>query len=297
MNFLGEFSALGAALLWSFSSFLFTSIAKKTGTIPLNINRMILAAFLLLITILVFNIDYQVTSRQIILLSISGVIGLVLGDTFLFKSFTEIGPRVSMLLMSSNPAIAAILAFVILGETLSLWVILGIIATLFGIYLVIMDKSPKEVVSGFKMTKKGIFYGFMSAVGQGVGLVVAKMAFTDSHIDSLVATFIRITASIIVFIPIALVLKKYPNPFKQMKNDHKLFYMIFLGSIIGPYLGITLSFLAINYTKVGIASTLMSTTPILMLPLSHFIYKEKISFRAILGTVLAVAGVSVLFLF
>ena len=121
---------------------------------------MILAAFLLLITILVFNIDYQVTSRQIILLSISGVIGLVLGDTFLFKSFTEIGPRVSMLLMSSNPAIAAILAFVILGETLSLWVILGIIATLFGIYLVIMDKSPKEVVSGFKMTKKGIFYGF-----------------------------------------------------------------------------------------------------------------------------------------
>lgn len=297
MNYSGELSALSAALLWAFSSFLFTSIAQKIGTIPLNINRMILAAILLLVTIAVFKLDWTVSCRQVLLLSLSGIIGLVLGDSFLFKSFTEIGPRVSMLLMSSNPAIAAILAYIILGETLPQLVIIGIIATLLGIYIVIIDKPGDKAVSNFKMTKKGIFYGFMSAIGQGVGLVIAKMAFSEPQVNSLVATFIRITAAIVVFIPIAVVLKKYPNPIKQIVKDRKMFGKIFLGSIIGPYLGITLSFLAINYTHVGIASTLMSTTPVLMLPLSYWFYKEKISYKAIIGTVVAVAGIVLLFIF
>jgi drug/metabolite transporter (DMT)-like permease len=295
MPFIGELSALAAALLWSFSSFLFTTASIRIGSIQLNISRMILAAILLVITILVFNISYDINFKQFYLLSISGFIGLVIGDTFLFKSFKEIGPRVSMLIMSSNPAIAAILAYIILGEVLSLWSIFGIAITISGISLVILDKRS-QAKNKFPITRIGVFYGLMGAAGQGIGLVFAKMAFIEGDVHSLVATFVRIAAAVVIMLPAALVIKKYDNPFKLFARDRKALGMVALGSIIGPYLGITFSFLAIIYVQIGIASTIMATTPIIMLPLSWLFYKEKLTFKAVIGAIIAVLGVSMLFL-
>jgi drug/metabolite transporter (DMT)-like permease len=295
MPFIGELSALAAALLWSFSSFLFTTASIRIGSIQLNISRMILAAILLVITILIFNIPYDINFKQFYLLSISGFIGLVIGDTFLFKSFKEIGPRVSMLIMSSNPAIAAILAYIILGEVLSLWSIFGIAITISGISLVILDKRA-QAENKFPITRIGVFYGLMGAAGQGIGLVFAKMAFIEGDVHSLVATFVRIAAAVVIMLPAALAFKKYDNPFKLFARDKKALGMVALGSIIGPYLGITFSFLAIIYVQIGIASTIMATTPIIMLPLSWLFYKEKLTFRAVIGAIIAVFGVSILFL-
>ena len=126
MAFFGQISALIAALLWSVSSFVFTDATKRIGMVQLNISRMILACVLLLITFPFLNINYDLSFWQITLLTISGFIGLVIGDSALFKSFAEIGPRISMLIMSLNPAIAAIIAYFVLGESLSIWGILGI---------------------------------------------------------------------------------------------------------------------------------------------------------------------------
>ena len=295
MPFIGELSALAAALLWSFSSFLFTTASIRIGSIQLNISRMILAAILLVITIVLFNIDYDISFTQFYLLSISGFIGLVIGDTFLFRSFKEIGPRVSMLIMSANPAIAAILAYFILGEVLSIWAILGIIITISGISLVILDKRARAV-NKFPINKIGVFFGFMGAAGQGIGLVFAKMAFHAGDVHSLVATFVRIAAAVVIMLPAAIAFKKYDNPFKLFFRDRKALGMVALGSIIGPYLGITFSFLAIIYVQIGIASTIMATTPILMLPLSWIFYKEKLTPRAVIGAIIAVIGVALLFL-
>ena len=89
---------------------------------------------------------------------------------------------------------------------------------------------------------------------------------------------------------------KLKNPVKLFTKDRKTLGLIAIGSVIGPYLGITLSFVAVIYTKVGIASTLMATIPIIMLPLSKIIYKEKLSWKAIAGAFVAVGGVAVLFL-
>ena len=85
MPYLGELSALLTALLWSGTSLAFSSAAVKIGPLQLNINRMILACVFLSATILIFNFDISISSNQIIYLSISGVIGLVFGDSFLLK--------------------------------------------------------------------------------------------------------------------------------------------------------------------------------------------------------------------
>lgn len=293
MHYIGELSALLTAALWSISPYFFTNVILKVGAINLNIYRLVVAGILLVLTIFILNIDYSITSQQVFLLSLSGFIGLVVGDTFLFASYREIGPRVTILIMSLNPAIAAILAFFMLDEVLSFLGIFGMLITLAGIALVVQERETGDNKL-YKITRKGIFFGVMAAIGQGVGLIPAKMAFEYGEINSLVATFVRIAAASVFFIPYFFYKKSAIPILKTSVKDVKIVGMTLLGSIVGPYLGITFSFIAIMYTKVGIASTLMSTMPIMMLPLSHFIYKEKVSVKSIIGAVIAVVGVVVL---
>ena len=132
MPYIGEISALVTACLWSVTSFLFAFAAEKVGSVQVNINRIILAAIILFLIIAVSGIDYSLSSEQVIYLIISGVVGLVLGDSFLFKSYQLIGARLGMILMSLVPAISAILAWVFLDEFITPLGILGMVVTISG---------------------------------------------------------------------------------------------------------------------------------------------------------------------
>ena len=297
MPYIGEFAALGAAVLWSFSSVIFTTAAIKVGSLKINLSRLFIAALLLAITIVLLGVSYSVNFNQFLYFTISGFIGLVLGDSFLFKAFKEIGPRISMLVMSINPAIAAIFAFFFLGEDLSYGIITGIIVTTTGISLVVLERyGSNEKESRFKITRMGVIYAFLAAVGQAGGLILAKMAFLNGNVNDLVAAFYRIFTSVIIFTPFALFSNWIMPTLKLFKSDKKLLWIVIIGSILGPYLGITLSYTAIVHTKIGIASTLLSTSPILLIPISKFYYKDKITLKSIIGAIIAVLGVSILFL-
>jgi drug/metabolite transporter (DMT)-like permease len=295
MPFLGELSAFFTALLWSCGSIVFVAATRRLSSYQVNITRLILAAIYLVILILLMQINLNLSRTQIVNLSISGVIGLTLGDTFLFKAFQEIGARLSMLIMSTAPAIAALLAYFILGETLSAIGILGILVTLFGVSIVVLDRNAKGSEQA-PVTMSGIVYASFGAVGQGVGLIFAKMAFHEAEIDGFVATEIRILASLVFLIPIAVLTKRYMNPIRMFSKERKASWLVVLGSILGPFLGISFSLIAIKHTNVGVAATIMAITPILMLPLVRIVYKEKLNWRAIVGAFTAVAGVALLFL-
>ncbi|MDQ1266280.1 MAG: hypothetical protein QG635_1432, partial [Bacteroidota bacterium] len=266
----------------------------RIGALQLNIYRMIFADIFIVITFLILGFKPEISMIQVFYLSISGLIGLVFGDSFLFKAFKLIGPRVSLLIMSINPAIAAILAYYFLHESLSLWSVLGIALTLSGIFLVLKDKPEKN--GRFRISAKGVTFAFMGALGQAVGLIFAKSAFFEGDVNWLGATFVRMTASIPALIIISYFMGRKLRPIETVFRDKKTFKMLFLGSIIGPYLGITLSFVAVVHAKVGIASTLMSTVPIFMLPLTRIIYKEKFTVFSVLGAIITVIGVAILFL-
>ena len=292
---IGEVSALCAAILWAFSSFVFTNATLRIGTTQLNISRLALATLFLLITFACLGLTIKIRAEQIRWLAFSGLIGLVIGDTFLFMGFREIGPRTTMLIMSINPAIAAVIAFFVFGESISLYGIIGIFITLSGVSLVVLGTKSKED-DRFKISKIGILFGIIAATGQGVGLIFAKLSNNSGDVNSLVATFIRIFSALLILLPIALFTKKMSNPIKVFTKDRKALGLVVIGSIIGPYLGITLSFIAITYTKVGIASTIMSSVPIFMLPLSRWFYKEKLTWIAVSGAFIAVTGVAMLFM-
>ena len=295
MPFIGELSALLTACLWSGSAMVFASATSRVGSFQVNITRLILAAVYLTLLIPLSRLNVNLSGTQILNLSISGVIGLSLGDTFLFKAFQEIGARISMLIMSVAPAIAAILAYFVLGETLSFLGMVGIAVTVFGVSIVVLDRGTDSLRSNF-LTTAGIVYAALAAVGQGAGLIFAKMAFREGAVNGFVATAIRIVASLVLLLPVAVMTRRYKNPVLMFTQDRKAFWLTALGSVLGPFLGISFSLIAIEYTKVGIAATIMALVPILMLPLVRIVYKETLTWRAIAGAFTAVTGVALLFL-
>ena len=293
--FAGEMASLLVAVLWTGTSISFSEASYRVGSVHVNVTRMLFAWIYLFITIMVMGFSVSLSSSQIFYLAISGFIGLVFGDTFLFMAYQHIGARLGMLIMSLAPPISAFFAFLFLNENLSLTGLLGIAVTIGGIAVVVLQREEKPT-SKYKISKIGIFYAFLGAVGQGVGLIFAKLAFNLGDINGFVATFYRISVAILIFYPIYFYSTKNANPFNAYKGDKKALTFTFIGSIIGPYLGITFSMIAISYTKVGIASTIMASVPILMLPFSKYYYKEKLSWKSIIGAVLAVGGIAMLFL-
>jgi len=295
MPFLGELSALFTACLWSGSALVFTAATRRVGSFQVNISRLILGALYLLLTVAVFGLDTRLSPTQFLNLAISGLVGLTIGDTFLFKAFQEIGARVSMLIMSLAPAFAAMLAYVILGEGLTLLALAGMGITLSGIAIVVLERSPGRT-DLTHLTAPGVLYALIGAIGQGAGLVFAKMAFREAELDSFVATTVRILASLVPLLPLAIITGRYGNPIRAFAADPAAFRLTVLGSLLGPFLGISFSLVATKYTDVGVAATIMAIVPILMLPLVRIIYREHLTPRAVAGAFVAVAGVAVLFL-
>jgi drug/metabolite transporter (DMT)-like permease len=294
MHFVGEFSALLTAGFWSGSAMAFAAATARAGSMPVNLWRLLLATAYLAILIAAMGFEMRMSFSQAGYLCISGVIGLAIGDSFLFNAFRELGPRVTMLIMSTAPAVAALLAYFLLHETLSFYGVLGIVVTLGGVALVVLERNPNA--PHVPLAWRGVLFAVVAAAGQGVGLIFAKLAFLEGEINGFVATLVRILGSLVVMLPIGIVAARSTDAYRAILTDRRAFALTAIGAVLGPFLGISFSLIAIAHTSVGVAATIMATVPILMLPLVHFIHKERLSWKAIAGAVIAVAGVAVLFM-
>jgi len=295
LNYIGEIAALATAFCWSITSYAFTNASRRVGALQVNIDRMVLASIMLISVIGIFGISLSLTFNQISNLVISGVLGLVLGDSFLFKSFQLIGARLGIIIMAAVPVLSAILAYFFLSEVISLLGIFGMLLTIAGILIVVLErKNPEE--NKIAVSKIGIFYGFLGALGQASGLIFAKYAFQGGELNGFAASFIRLFSASILILPLAATFRRYKNPFSIYPKDSYSTKVILIGTVFGPVLGITGSLIAIEYAKVGIASTLMATMPIIMLPISRFYFKERIDWKAIVGAFVAVIGTAIIFL-
>ena len=295
MPYTGELSAFVTALMWTGSSLTFAAATARVGSVYVNIVRLITAVILLFATIVLFGIEFSASSVQVLYLALSGVVGFVFGDTFLFKSYEYNDARIGSLIMSASPALAALLAYLFLHETLSITGILGMIITLGGIALVVRErKDPSSHHTPISMT--GIFYALLGAAGQAGGLILAKCAFESGHINGFTATFIRAMAATIVILPLNYFAGQFNHPVEVFRKDRKAFNFTMLGSFFGPYIGVTFSLIAISLTDVAIAATIMATVPIIMLPTVWILFRKRLSWRAIVGACVAVVGVGILFL-
>jgi len=225
-------------------------------------------------------------------LSLSGIVGFVLGDLFLFASYPLITSRIAMLMMTLVPPVTAVFGWVILDEQMSLLNILGMIMVVSGIGITIWSRGDDHK---FKMnhSMRGIVYAFIGAIGQAFGLILSKHGMKDYN--AFAATHIRIIAGIVGFIIIISVLKKWKNVSKTL-TDIKAMKSISIGSFFGPFLGVSFSLIAVQNTVTGIASTIMAIVPVLIIPPAIIFFKQKVSKKEIIGAVISVIGVVLFFI-
>ncbi len=296
MPFLGEISALVTAVFWSMSPLFFTAAINRVGTVTVNITRLSFALVFLFASVLVMRYSIDLSFSQYAYLSLSGFLGLVFGDSFMFKAFQYIGARITMLVMALSPAIATFAAYVILGEQMPMLGLIGIAVTLAGIIWVVAERNASTPESPRAVSKIGLVYAFFGATGQGLGLVFAKLAFHESTVNGLVATLIRIAAAWLILLPLAAMTKNFKNPITTFRTERRALWQTIGGAVVGPFLGITFSLIAVAHTHVGVAATIMATVPIMMLPLLRIFYKEHLTWKSIAGAFVAVGGVVLLFL-
>lgn len=293
---LGEFAALLTAIFWTITSLSFESASNKIGSVAVNILRLIIGfAFLCVFNLirrgLILPVDANIENW--IWLSLSGLVGFVFGDLFLFKSYTMIGSRFSMLIMTLVPPITAFFSFVILGERLTLFHFLGMTLTFMGIALAIFNRPGKREKLSLKLAPRGILYAFGGAIGQALGLVLSKFGMKDY--DPFAATQIRIIAGILGYVFLVTILSRWINVKSGLSNRTGM-ALTSLGAFFGPFLGVSFSLVAIKYTEAGIASTIMALVPVFIILAAVIFLKQKVTIPEILGAIVSVAGVALFFL-
>ncbi len=295
---MGEIAAIITAICWALTSIFFTISGRQVGSIIVNRIRLLFAvAMLLVIHFLVLGelIPTQAGVDRWFWLGLSGVVGLVLGDAFLFQAYVMIGARISTLMMAVVPVISALMAWVFLNEFLTWIEILGIALTVSGIIWVVLErKNNGEAPLDKRKYLFGLLFAFGGALGQATGLVLAKKGL-EGNFSSLSAVLLRMLIAMST-LWVLTILSGQARPTLRALTNPRLVRIIAIGTLIGPVIGVWLSLVAIQDAYVGIASTLMALTPIAVLPFVHLVFKEEVSKRAILGTLVAMAGVAVLFL-
>ena len=302
MSYFGEIAALLTAAFWTVTSLSYESAGKKVGSVAVNLIRLVMA-FLIYGVVNYFRrgmiLPMDAGTDRWMWLILSGIVGFVMGDLFLFKAFVIVGARVSMLIMALAPPITVFMSWWMLGEVLSPMNLVGMIVTLAGISIVILkrEKDGMDVNARSKITTnyslKGILLAFGGAVGQGVGLVLSKKGM--GTYDAFAASHIRVIAGMTGFILFVLITGRVGNVRKALFHIPAM-KRIGLGSIFGPFLGVSFSLLAIQHTQAGIAATLMSITPVLIIAPAIFIFHEKVNWKETIGAAVTVGGVGLFFL-
>jgi drug/metabolite transporter (DMT)-like permease len=295
-NHLGEFYALGTALFWTITALAFESASLKVGSITVNVIRLILGLLFLCIFTSISRgmiLPLDASGKNLLWLGLSGLVGFVFGDLLLLKSFTIIGSRFAMLIMAMAPTLAAIFGWIILGERIGWLGLIGMVLTLGGISLAIVGREDKNARIKLKLSPKGVIYAFGGALGQGLGLVLSKLGMRGY--DPFAATQIRVIAGIIGFSALISIIGRWTKVFEALTHVNAM-KRIVIGSFFGPFLGVSFSLLAIARTEAGIASTIMSIVPVLLIPPAILFMKEKVTLIEIIGAIISVLGVAMFFI-
>ena len=313
--FVGEGAALLAAFLWAAATLMFGRMGRQLSPLVLNLVKGVFALAMLLLTILVQAgvagaPDLPLIS--VMLLVLSGGLGIGLGDTAYFSAINALGARKALLLETLAPPMSTVLAWVFLSERLPLSAIAGIIITLLGIAWVISERVPGDPVP---TTRAGLQVALLATFCQAAGAVLSRAALAETAVSPLWSSLIRLAAGLVFMAGLVVVKPQYldvkvttvrqtlqTKTLQAKTLQHRwrsvavtlksprLLGAVAIASFFATYLGIWLQQTALKYTAAGIAQALLATSPLFVLPIAALL-GEKISQRAILGVAIALGGV------
>ncbi|MEI6210465.1 MAG: DMT family transporter [bacterium] len=297
----GETAAVATAALWAMSALAWHLAGRRIGSVAVTTIR-IAAATIVLATIHQLAFGSPWPTRMPIhaqkLLALSGILGAGIGDLMLFRSFQLIGPRLGMLMLSFSPILATLLAGCIPPrENLGIQAILGIVLTAAGVAWTVSEPTTHHTITpDRRLFRHGVLLALASATCIGVSFLLTRrglLAAGDGQAFS--GTLVRVAAATVLCVA-ALPLLGRVRTVVDAVRDRKAMLIVAGGVVVGPVIGIWLSLVGFQYAPTGVTSALIGLSPIFMLPISRAVYGERPTMRAVIGTLLAVAGSATLFL-
>lgn len=321
--FVGEMISLGVAVSWTATALFAEVASKRMGSLPLNAVRMTMSLTLLVLTLwLTMGAPYPryADSGTWLWLLLSGVVGYVIGDYCLMQGYIYIGSRFGQLFMTLSAPTAALTGRLLLGEQMRPLAIIGMVVTLGGIAMSILSKKDNSVK--LNLPHKGIFFAAMAGICQGLGLVLSKIGL--EHYDAAIATagvsqevapaeallplplylsmpfaatMIRATMGLVGFFALLAVFNKdWKEKLSHAVHDRKAMWCVLGATVFGPFIGVSASLLATQYTSTGIAQTLFALTPVLIIAPAALLFNQRVTAREVVGAVISVAGVCLFFI-
>jgi len=288
----GQLAALATAISWSATSLFFGEAARRIGALRTNLLRLPIALFFLTMTLVATTRPLgDIDARAGTYLAASGIVGLVIGDLALFAAMRRLGVRLAMLVMALAPAFAALTGVVLLGEIPGALALLGMVITLGGVAWVVSEPRGEEARP--VDLSRGVALAVVGAACQGTGLVLAKLGMGRT-IEALPATWVRMSAATVV-IWLLITVTGRATGLEIAGSLRRAWPFLLAGAFFGPFVGVWLSLVAARSGNVGVAATIMATTPVLVIPLVMAFEHYRPSTRALLGTAVTIAGVALLF--
>jgi len=297
MQRIGELAAFGTAVAWTIGALFFEQGVKRIGVLSVNFFKVVFAFVLLTVAAAFLRgmpLPLDAPPHAVIFLTLSGIIGFVVTDMFLFTAYGTIGPRITMLIMALSPPVIAGIAFLFFDERLGSMGALGMSLVIIGICMTVFGKQNSVSISKIdKVDMRGYVFAFIASVGQSIGMIFTKAGL--GNYDPVSGTQIREIAAIIGFALVALVYDRGKGLIKSARNFEGMKFTA-AGSIFGPFIGVVLSLFAIQRISAGIVSTLIGLTPIVIILPEILFFKKKIKLLEIAGAVVAVIGTAIFFM-
>jgi drug/metabolite transporter (DMT)-like permease len=293
-EFKGELAALSAAFVWAMSSVVYARMGQRIPPLELNLLKGGIAIGFLLLTVLVRGqLLPALDAPALGMLSLSGVIGITLGDTAYFAGLNSIGPRRTLLLETLAPPMTALLAAVFLGEQLGSGAWIGILLTVLGVAWVIGERVT-ETAGKTGQWVAGVRWALLAGLAQAGGAVLSRAALAQTEIEPVWGALVRLSAGVLGLLLWARLGRKPLDGLLKPLQSRRVLVAIVVAAFASTYLGIWLQQTALKFAPAGIAQTLSATSPLFVLPLAVWA-GDRVSLRAILGVLVALAGVGILF--
>ncbi len=285
----GVLAALGAAMAWTSASALWRSLSAHMPAIRLNALKNGLASLLFLPVL--FTLPGGTEAQAVLVLLISGLIGIAAGDSFYLGALRRLGTRRTLTVEASGPVLASIGGVVVMGDSLTSRNWLGAILVSGAVALIALQSrrrsGKRDDISTETNTElsTGLLLALTAVICGLSGAFLARHVLISTELSPLQTATIRLMGGWLGLIPV--LTRAWNRP--AMTRPER--WTLVVATLIGTNAGILLQQVVLQTMPVGQGVTLMATAPVMALVVGH-LEGDPIQLSGVAAAVLALAGVA-----
>ncbi|MGO4999720.1 DMT family transporter [Oceanisphaera sp. W20_SRM_FM3] len=298
ISFSYDYLALAAAACWAVASLFSAHAARHLGAFAFSRWRMFCVSLMLWAATLLTGGWSSLSSTSVGIMAMSGLIGIFIGDTALFAAMNRLGPRRASVLFATHALFSAVLAYLIFGEVIQGWTLVGCLLLISGVMLAIFMGKRANDTHAWEQDNgspwPGIALGLLAALCQSIATLMVKPIMMDMQapVDPISASAVRMSTAFFAHLLLLWCGWKVAKPLQRI--NWPIFGMVALNALLSMGIGMTLILLALRHGEVGMVAMLSSVSPVLVLPLLWLLTKRSPAFGAWLGAAITVLGTVVI---